>query len=144
MLYKYSGMCGKGNIPFVYFYAIYTGIILKTTSIFWLWYLPLKKSMRTPIFYPIYRLDLTSTMSDSLRRTHLWMLLFGSQLIERSIFYLITTVVRGILLLHSQEHHGPYLPKLAHYFNSLNFHRWENMLFSNWKFRVVWWYYRCF
>ena len=104
-------------------YATYTGITLRTTNIFWLCYLPLRRSMGTPIFYPTYLLDLISTMSDSLKRTLLIMFLYGSQLLFREIIYLITIVKRETSLLHSQEHHGKHLPKLGHCFNSLNFHR---------------------
>lgn len=59
------------------FYVTYRGITLRTTSIFLLCYLPLRRSMGTPIFYPTYLLHLISTMSDSLRRKHLWILFVG-------------------------------------------------------------------
>ena len=115
------------------FYANYTGITLRTTDIFSLCYLPLRRSMGTPIFYPTHLLDLISTMSDSLKRTLLIMFLYGSQLLFREIIYLITIVKRETSLLHSQEHHGKHLPKLGPCFNSLNFHRWENLDCGNWE-----------
>uniref|UniRef100_A0A338P6A4 Vomeronasal 2, receptor 124 n=1 Tax=Mus musculus TaxID=10090 RepID=A0A338P6A4_MOUSE len=112
------------TVPYLYLdnYIQY-GITLRTTSIFSPCYLPLKRLIGTPIFYPTYLLDLISTMSDSLKRRLLIMLLFGSQLLCRESFYLITIAKREISLLHSQEQHGKHLPKLGHCFNSLNFHR---------------------
>ena len=83
-----------------------TDITLRTTSIFSLCNLPLRRSMRIPIFYPTYLLDLISTMSDTLGSIFIVILSIGSQLLVTEIIYLITIVKREISLLHSQEHHG--------------------------------------